>query len=101
MEVVIDGITTNVKEQMRRKPRNCNQRKHATYLKGQKLRESIIKWKNQYELKQWEVETIKRINERITKEKEKIKRQFDRFKEQLQNDKQKEQQNGNEITKIS
>ena len=38
---------------------------------------SIIKWKNQYELKQREVKTIKRNNERIMNEKEEIKRQFD------------------------
>ena len=60
--------------------------------------ESIIKWKNQYELKQKEVETIKRINERIMKEKEEIKRQFDQLKEQHEKDKQKEQQKENEIT---
>ena len=63
--------------------------------------ESLIKWKNQYELKQKEVETIKRINERTIKEKEEIKRQFDQLKEQHQKDKQKEQQKENEITKIS
>ena len=63
--------------------------------------ESIIKWKNQYELKQKEVETIKRINERTMKEKEEIKRQFDQLKEQHEKDKQKEQQKENEITKIS
>ena len=63
--------------------------------------ESIIKWKNQYELKQKEVETIKRINEKTMKEKEEIKRQFDQLKEQHQKDKQKEQQKENEITKIS
>ena len=43
--------------------------------------ESLIKWKNQYELKQKEVETIKRIDERTIKEKEEIKRQFDQLKE--------------------
>ena len=43
--------------------------------------ESIIKWKNQYKLKQKEVETIKRINKRTMKEKEEIKRQFDQLKE--------------------
>ena len=32
--------------------------------------ESIIKWKNPYELKQKEEETIKRINERIMNDKE-------------------------------
>ena len=37
--------------------------------------ESITTWKNQSELKQREVETIKRINETIMKEKEEIKRQ--------------------------
>ena len=64
--------------------------------------ESIIKWKNQYELKQKKVETIKRINGRTMKENEKIKRQFDQLKEQHQKDKQKEQQKKkNEITKIS
>ena len=36
--------------------------------------ESIITWKNQSELKQREVEAIKRINETIMKEKEEIKR---------------------------
>ena len=41
--------------------------------------EAIIKWKNQYELKK-EVETIKRINKIIMKEKEEIKRQFDQLK---------------------
>ena len=61
--------------------------------------ESIIKWKNQYELKQREVQTIKRINEKIMKEKEEIKKQFDQLKEQHQKDKQKEQQKENEITK--
>ena len=44
--------------------------------------ESTIKWKNQYELKQREVETIKRINEKKMKEKEEIKTQFDQLKEQ-------------------
>ena len=63
--------------------------------------ESLIKWKNQYKLKQKEVETIKRINERTIKEKEEIKRQFDPLKEQHQKDKQKEQQKENEMTKIS
>ena len=63
--------------------------------------ESIIKWKNQYELKQREVETIKRINEKIMKKKEEIKRQFDQLKEQHQKNKQKEQQKEHEITKIS
>ena len=63
--------------------------------------ESVIKWKNQYKLKQGEVETIKKINERIIKEKEEIKRQFDQLKKQHQKDKQKEQQKENEITKIS
>ena len=63
--------------------------------------ELTIKWKNQYELKQKEVETIKRINEKTMKEKEEIKRQFDQLKEQHQKDKQKEQQKENEITKIS
>ena len=51
--------------------------------------------------RQKEVETIKRINERIMKEKEEIKRQFDQLKEQHEKDKQKEQQKENEITKIS
>ena len=36
VEVVIDGITTSVKEQLRRKSRNCTQRKHTTYLKRTK-----------------------------------------------------------------
>ena len=57
-------------------------------------------WKNQYELKEREVETIKRINERILK-KEEIKILFGQLKEQHQKDKQKEQQKENEITKIS
>ena len=51
--------------------------------------------------RQKEVETIKRINERIMKEKEETKRQFDQLKEQHQKNKQKEQQKENEITKIS
>ena len=63
--------------------------------------ELTIKLKNQYELKQKEVETIKRISEKAMKEKEEIKRQFDQLKEQHQKDKQKEQQKENEITKIS
>ena len=63
--------------------------------------ESIFKGKNQYELKQREVETIKRINEKIMKEKKEIKRQFDQLKEKHQKDKQKEQQKENEIIKIS
>ena len=50
--------------------------------------ESIIKWKNQYELKQREVETIKRINKRIMKKEDK-KRQLGQFKELHQKDKQK------------
>ena len=49
--VAIDGINTNVKEQLRRKSRNCTQRKHTTYVKRIKTQESIIMWKNQYELK--------------------------------------------------
>ena len=60
---------------------------------------STIKWKNQYELKQKEVETIKRINEKTMK-KEEIKGQFDQLKEQHQKDKLKQQQKENEI-KIS
>ena len=63
--------------------------------------ELTIKWKNQYELKQKEVETIKRINEKTMKEKEEIKGQFDQLKEQHQKDKLKQQQKQNEITKIS
>ena len=63
--------------------------------------ELTIKWKNQYELKQKEVETIKRINEKTMKEKEEIKGQFDQLKEQHQKDKLKQQQKENEITKIS
>ena len=53
--------------------------------------ESIIMWKNQHEFKERVVETIKRINERIMKEKEKIKIQFDQLKEHHQKDKQKQQ----------
>ena len=56
---------------------------------------------NQYELKQKEVETIKRINEKTMKEKEEIKGQFDQLKEQDQKDKLKQQQKESEITKIS
>ena len=63
--------------------------------------ELTIKWKNQYELKQKDVETIKRINEKTMKEKEEIKGQFDQLKEQHQKDKLKQQQKENEITKIS
>ena len=63
--------------------------------------ELTIKWKNQYELKQKEVETIKRINEKTMKEKKEIKGQFDQLKEQHQKDKLKQQQKENEITKIS
>ena len=48
--------------------------------------DSIIKYKNQYELQQKDVETIKRINERIMKENEEIKRQFDQLNEQHQKD---------------
>ena len=69
--------------------------------KKDKNAEPIIKGKNQYELKQRKVETIKGINERIMKEKEEIKMQFDQLKEHHQKDKQKEQQKENEITKIS
>ena len=36
LEVAIDGITTNVKEQLRRKSRNCTQRKHTTSVKRTK-----------------------------------------------------------------
>ena len=32
-EVVIDGIITSVKEQLRRKSKNCVHRKHTTYAK--------------------------------------------------------------------
>ena len=63
--------------------------------------DSIIKWKNQYQLKQREVENTKRISERIMKEKEEIKRQFDQLKEQHQNEKQKERQKQKETTQIS
>ena len=63
--------------------------------------ELTIKWKNQYELKQKEVETIKRIYERTMKEKEEIKGNIDQLKEQHQKDKLKQQQKENEITKIS
>ena len=52
----------------------------------------IIKWKNQYELKQSEVETLKRNNERIMKGKEETETKFDQLKQQHQKDKQKEQQ---------
>ena len=69
--------------------------------KGRKLPKSIIKWKNQYELKQREVETMKRNKEIIMKITEEIIRQFDQSKEQHQKNKQKEQQKDNEITKIS
>ena len=101
VEVAIDGIITSVKEQLRRKSRNCIQRKHTTYVKRMKTQELTIKWKNQYELKQKEVETIERINEKTMKEKEEIKGQFDQLKEQHQKDKLKQQQKENEITKIS
>ena len=52
-------------------------------------------------MQQKDVETIKRINERIMKENEEIKRQFDQLNEQHQKDKQKEHQKENEIRKIS
>ena len=65
VEVVIDGITTSAKGQLRKKSRKCTQSKRI----------KIFKWKNQYELKQREIETIKRMKERIMKEKEEIKRQ--------------------------
>ena len=89
-----------MKEQLRKKSRNCIQRKHTTCKKDQNS-ELTIKWKNQYELKQKEVETLKRINEKTMKEKEEIKGQFDQLKEQHQKDKLKQQQKENEITKIS
>ena len=92
VEVAIDGIITSVKRYPEETHYICEKHQNS---------ESIIKWKNQYESKQREVETIKRINERIMKEKEEIKRQFDQLKEQHQKDKQKEQQKENEITKIS
>ena len=38
VEVVMDGITTNVKEQLIRKSKSCSQRKKFTYVKGSKLR---------------------------------------------------------------
>ena len=60
---------------------------------------SIIKWKNQYELKQREFETMKRNKERIMKKKEEMKKKSDHLKKQHQKDKQKEQQKDNEITK--
>ena len=69
MEVVIDGITTNVKEIKKLYPEET----HYICKKGQNS-ESIIKWKNQYELKMREVKTIERINERIMKGEEEIKR---------------------------
>ena len=56
-------------------------------------------WKNQYQLKKRELETIKRISGRIMKEKEEIKTQFDQIKKQHQKDKQKEQRKENEIQK--
>ena len=46
-------------------------------------------------MKMKKVETTKRINEQIMKEKEEIKGQFDQIKEQHQMDKQKEQQKEN------
>ena len=73
---------------------------HYIFKKDQNS-ELTIKWKNQYELKQKEVETIKRINEKTMREKEEIKGQFDQLKEQHQKDKLKQQQEENEITKIS
>ena len=36
VEFVIDSITKNVKEQLRRKSRNCTQKKHTTYVKRAK-----------------------------------------------------------------
>ena len=36
VEVVIDGIITSVKEQLRRKSKNCTYRKHTTYAKRTK-----------------------------------------------------------------
>ena len=36
VEVVIDGITINVKEQLKKKSRNCTRRKHLTYVKRTK-----------------------------------------------------------------
>ena len=35
VEVVIDGILTSVEEQLKRKSRNCTQRKHTTYVKSE------------------------------------------------------------------
>ena len=99
VEVVIDDINTNVREQPGRKLRNCTQRKHIYIYKKNQNSESIIMWKNQYQLKKRELETIKRISERIMKEKEEIKTQFDQIKKQHQKDKQKEQQKENEIQK--
>ena len=98
MEGVIDVIITRVKEQLTRKSKNCPEETYYISKKDQNS-ELIINWKNQYELEQ-EAETIK-INKRIMKEKEEIKRQFDQLKEQHQKDKQKEQQEESEITKIS
>ena len=92
VEVAIDGIITSVKRYSEETHYICEKHQNS---------ESIIKWKNQYESKQREVETIKRINERIMKEKEEIKRQFDQLKELHQKHKQKKQQKEKEITKIS
>ena len=36
VEVVIDSIIINVKEQLRKKSENYTQRKHTTYIKGTK-----------------------------------------------------------------
>ena len=69
---LIDGITTNVKEKLRRKSRRYTQRKNTTY--------------------------VKLNNERVMKEKQEIKSQFDELKEQHQKDKQKEQKKQNEMT---
>ena len=36
VEFIIDSITTNVKEQLKRKSRNFTKRKHTTYVKRPK-----------------------------------------------------------------
>ena len=38
----IDGIATNVKEQLRRKSRNCTQRKHTIYVKKTKTQSQYL-----------------------------------------------------------
>ena len=68
VEVVIDDINTNVREQPGRKLRNCTQRKHIYIYKKNQNSESIIMWKNQYQLKKRELETIKKKNQRKNNE---------------------------------